>query len=248
MVYKWRTHKTLLRHMTHAPHGGIPWESVLVRHTINRKTGVVMAEDHTAELTDITINRPFKGQSPKEVLTVFFYWDPERTDIMVNYVACSLDMEMYLNITSELLNVYLNDPHLVPRSSYRKAIGEGVRTITYGAHTSLAAVQKSHKFVTNITVAENHQQALLLCHKLATLMPRSIPYLCITVVVLSTGEDLAPHRDIQNHRHFRLRLSHLGNGKEAFSKHMKTIYGLTRTPVINGLSWTPETHSTGLPL
>ena len=88
---------------------------------------------------------------------------------MVNYVACSLDLEeLYLNITNELLNVYLNDHHLVPRSSYRKAIGEGVRTITYGAHTSLVAVQKSHKFVTNMTTADNHQHALLLCHKLAT--------------------------------------------------------------------------------
>ena len=83
---------------------------------------------------------------------MFFYWDPERTDILVNYVACSLDLELYLNITSELLNLYLNDHHLVPRSSYRKAIGEGARTITYGAHTSLAALQKSHKFVTNIRV------------------------------------------------------------------------------------------------
>ena len=34
-------------------------------------------------------------------------------------------------------------------------------------------------------------------------MPRAIPHLSITVVILSTGEDLAPHRDIQNHRHFR---------------------------------------------
>ena len=34
-------------------------------------------------------------------------------------------------------------------------------------------------------------------------MPRSLPYLAITVVALSTGEELAPHRDIQNHRHFR---------------------------------------------
>ena len=196
------TQNTLQAYDTRTPRA-IPWESVVVRRTINRKTGVVMAEDYTEELTEVTINRPFKGHSPKEVLTVFFYWDPERTDHMVNYIACSLDLEMYLSITSELLNVLLNDPHLVPRSSYRKAIGEGVRTITYGAHTSLAALQKSHKFVTNITTADNHQRVLLLCHKLATLMPRSIPYLCITVVVLTTGEDLAPHRDIQNHRHFR---------------------------------------------
>ena len=196
------TQNTLQAYDTRTPRA-IPWDSVVVRRTINRKTGVVMAEDYTEELTENTINRPFKGHSPKEVLTVFFYWDPERTDHMVNYIACSLDLEMYLSITSELLNLLLNDPHLVPRSSYRKAIGEGVRTITYGAHTSLAALQKSHKFVTNITTADNHQRVLLLCHKLATLMPRSIPYLCITVVVLTTGEDLAPHRDIQNHRHFR---------------------------------------------
>ena len=118
-----------------------------------------MAEDSTAELTDVTLNRPFKGQSPKEVLTVFFYWNTERTEILVNFVACSLDLELHLNITGELLNLYLNDNHLVPRSSYRKAIGEGVRTITSGAHTSLAASQKSHKFVTNVTTADNHQPA-----------------------------------------------------------------------------------------
>ena len=34
-------------------------------------------------------------------------------------------------------------------------------------------------------------------------MPRCVPYLAITVVALSTGEELSPHRDIQNHRHFR---------------------------------------------
>ena len=196
------TQNTLQAYDTRTPRA-IPWDSVVVRRTINRKTGVVMAEDYTEELTEITLNRPFKGHSPKEVLTVFFYWDPDRTEHMVNYIACSLDLELYLSITSELLNLFLNDTHLVPRSSYRKAIGEGIRTITYGAHTSLAALQKSHKFVPNITTADNHQHALLLCHKLATLMPRSIPYLCITVVVLTTGEDLAPHRDIQNHRHFR---------------------------------------------
>ena len=119
------TQNTLQAYDTRTPRA-IPWESVVVRRTINRKTGVVMAQDYTAELTDVTLNRPFKGHSPKEVLTVFFDWDPERTNVMVNYVACSLDRELYLNITSELLNLFLNDHHLVPRSSYRKAIGEGV--------------------------------------------------------------------------------------------------------------------------
>ena len=137
------------------------------------------------------------------MLTVFFYWDSHRPQTSINYVAASIDLESYLAITQDLLNIYLNDPLLIPRSTYRKAIGEGVCTITYGAHTSLAAYKKSHKFITNITTAEKHESALMLCHKLATLMPRSVPYLAITVVALSTGEELAPHRDIQNHRHFR---------------------------------------------
>ena len=245
-MFKWRIHRTRYRHMTLEPHGefhGIQW---VVRRTINRKTGVVMAEDCTEELTEITLNRPFKGHTPKEVLTVFFYWDPERTDHMVNYIACSLDLEMYLSITSELLNLLFNDPHLLPRSSYRKAIGEGVRTFTYGAHTSLAALQKSHKLVTNITTADNHQRVLLLCHKLATLMPRSIPYLCITVVVLTTGEDLAPHRGHTKIINISvMRLSHSESGKVVSFKPMKMIYGSTTTLVINGLSWTPETPFTG---
>ena len=122
---------------------------------------------------------------------------------MFNYVEASTDQESYLAITQELLNIYLNDPQLIPRSTYRKAIGDGVRTITNGAHTSLAAQKKSHKFITNITTAERHEAALLLCHKLATLMPRCVPYLAIIVVALSTGEELAPHRDTQNHRHSR---------------------------------------------
>ena len=41
------------------------------------------------------------------------------------------------------------------------------------------------------------------CHKLATLMPEKFPYLSITVVHLTTGEALLPHKDVQNHRLFR---------------------------------------------
>ena len=146
---------------------------------------------------------PLCYDEPKQVLTVFCYWDSYRPHVSIKYIEASTDQELYLAITQDLLNLYLNDPMLIPRSSFRKAIGEGVRTITYGAHTSLAAQKKSHKFITTITTAERHEAALLLCHKLATLMPRSVPYLAITVVALSTGEELAPHRDIQKHRHFR---------------------------------------------
>ena len=193
---------TMTAHDSNPPKG-VDWSTVVLRRTINRKTGVVMSEDYIASLADEEINRQFQGKLPKEVLTVFFYWDSQRPHASINYVAASTDPESYLAITQDLLNIYLNDSVLIPRSTYRKAIGQGVRTITYGAHTSLAAYKKSHKFITNITTAERHEAALLLCHKLATLMPRSVPYLAITVVALSTGEELAPHRDIQNHRHFR---------------------------------------------
>ena len=193
---------TMTAHDSNPPKG-VDWDSVVLRRTVNRKTGVVMSEDYIASLEEEDLNRPFRGHVPKEVLTIFFYWDNYRSQVSVNYVEASIDQESYLAVTQDLLNIYFNDPVLIPRSTYRKAIGEGVRTITYGAHTSLAAYKKSHKFITNITTAERHELALLLCHKLATLMPRSVPYLAITVVALSTGEELAPHRDIQNHRHFR---------------------------------------------
>ena len=95
------------------------------------------------------------------MLTIFFYWDSYRSQVLVNFVEASIDQDSYLAVTQDLLNIYFNDPMLIPRSTYRKAIGEGVRTITYGAHTSLAAYKKSHKFITNITTAERHEAALL---------------------------------------------------------------------------------------
>ena len=99
--------------------------------------------------------------------------------------------------------MYGNDPKLIPRSTYRKNVGEGIRTITYGAHTSLVASERSGKFVTNVTTAVGHEMCLVKCHKLATLMPEKFPYLCITIVLLTTGKASLPHKDIQNHRLFR---------------------------------------------
>ena len=163
---------TMTAHDSNPPRG-MEWDSVVLRRTVNRKTGVVMSEDYIASLEEEDLNRPFRGHVPKEVLTIFFYWDSYRSQVTVNYVEASIDQDSYLAVTQDLLNIYFNDPMLIPRSTYRKAIGEGVRTITYGAHTSLAAYKKSHKFITNITTAERHEMALLLCHKLATLMPRS---------------------------------------------------------------------------
>ena len=148
---------TMTAHDSNPPNG-VDWSTVVLRRTINRKTGVVMSEDYISSLSDDEVNRGFQGHLPKEVLTVFFYWDSYRPQISVNYVEASTDQESYLAITQDLLNLYLNDPLLIPRSSYRKAIGEGVRTITYGAHTSLAAQKKSHKFIKkNITTAKKHE-------------------------------------------------------------------------------------------
>ena len=44
-------------------------------------------------------------------------------------------------------------------------------------------------------------------------MPEKFPYLCITVVHLTTGEALLPHKDTQNHRLFRNITRHLGIGR-----------------------------------
>ena len=46
-----------------------------VQRTIDRKTGVVMAEDVRCSMDETQIHRPFKSESPNEVLTVFFSWE-----------------------------------------------------------------------------------------------------------------------------------------------------------------------------
>ena len=114
-----------------SPLKGVNWDVVVLRRTINRKTGVVMSEDYIANMDDEDVNRPFQGHLPKEILTVFFYWDNYRPSVSLNFVEVSTDQESYLTLTQDLLNLYLNDPQLIPRSPYRKAIGEGVRTITW---------------------------------------------------------------------------------------------------------------------
>ena len=181
----------------------ISMDQVLVRRTIDRRTGVVMAEENVHELSTDEQTRRFLGKVPKEVLTIFFYWDGARVLPSINAVKATKGKSQYLNITNDLFNMYGNDPKLIPRSTYRKNVGEGIRTITYGAHTSLVASERSGKFVTNVTTAVGHEVCLAKCHKLATLMPEKFPYLSITVVHLTTGEALLPHKDIQNHRLFR---------------------------------------------
>ena len=46
----------------------------------------------------------------------------------------------------------------------------------------------------------NHHPTLTLCHQLPTTMPKPFPYLSITVLVLTDGEELSPHKEVQNHR------------------------------------------------
>ena len=157
-----------------------------------------MAEEVLCNLNHKKRQRQFQGESPKEILTVFFSW---KDDPLVAR-ACTLEVpsprDTYQSITSELLQRYSSDKHLLPKSTYRKAKGDGVRTITYWAHTSEAASGKSGRHVTKITEADIHQPTLTLCHRLAMTMPNPFPYLCITVVLLTDGEELSPH--IQSHR------------------------------------------------
>ena len=133
------TRKSMSRYDINPPID-VSWDSVLVRRTIDRKTGVVMAEDVRCSMDQSQLHRSFKGKSPKEVLTVFFSW--EETPTAHAGVASPGDKTRYDAISEELLQQYSQNIRLIPRSTYRKAIGEGVRTITYGAHTSNAASGK----------------------------------------------------------------------------------------------------------
>ena len=170
-----------------------------------------MAEDVLCSLNNTHLNRPLEGESPKEVLTVFFSWEENPIVQAMSTVNSPRDKTRYEAISVELMQQYSQNLRLIPRSTYRKAIGDGVRTITYGAHTSNAASGKSGKHVSLITESVNHNPTLTLCHRLATTMPKPFPYLSITVVVLTDGEELSPHRDIQNHRFYQNATISFGN-------------------------------------
>ena len=61
-----------------------------------------------------------------------------------------------------------NDPELIPDQHIER---EGVRTITYSAHTSLLHSERSKKFVTlYVTTAVGTCDVLMQCHKLAAFM------------------------------------------------------------------------------
>ena len=199
------TRKSMSRHDIQPPID-VAWDSVLVRRTIDRKTGVVMSEDVRCSMDQTQLHRAFKGESPKEVLTVFFSWEETPTVHAMSVVSHPGDKTRYDAISAELLQQYSQNIRLIPRSTYRKAIGEGVRTITYGSG-------KSGKHVTLITESVNHGPTLTLCHRLATTMPSPFPYLSVTVVLLTDGEELSPRKDVQNHRLHQNATISMGNWK-----------------------------------
>ena len=104
-----------------------------VRRTIDRRTGVIIAEENVHDLPVEERTRRLLGQVPKEILTVFFYWDGDGVLPSVNTVRATKGKSQNLALTNDLFNMYGNDPKLIPRSTYRKNVGEGIRNITYGA-------------------------------------------------------------------------------------------------------------------
>ena len=58
---------TMTAHDSNPPKG-VDWDSVVLRRTVNRKTGVVMSEDYLASL-----------EEEDQVLTIFFHWDNYRS-------------------------------------------------------------------------------------------------------------------------------------------------------------------------
>ena len=72
----------------------VAWDSVVVRRTIDRKTGVVMAEEAVWSLNASQKNRPLKGESPKEILTVFFSWEDTPTVQAMSYVEVETRKDM----------------------------------------------------------------------------------------------------------------------------------------------------------
>ena len=106
-------------------------DQILVRRTVDRRTGVVIAEENVHDLTAEEQTRKLLGQVPKEILTIFFYWDGNRVSPSANTVRATKGKSQYLTLTDDLFNMYCNDPKLIPRSTYRKNVGEGVRTITH---------------------------------------------------------------------------------------------------------------------
>ena len=95
------------------------WDQILVRRTVDRRTGVVIAEENVHDLTSDDQTRRLLGSFPKEILTAFLYWDGDRILPSVNVVKATNGKSLYLSLTNDLFNLYGNDPKLIPRATYR---------------------------------------------------------------------------------------------------------------------------------
>ena len=73
----------------------IVWDQVLVRRTVDRRTGVVIAEENVHDLPKEDQTRRLLGEVPKEVLTVLFYWDGDRISPSLNVVRATKGKSLY---------------------------------------------------------------------------------------------------------------------------------------------------------
>ena len=127
MFQQWEDHITVscgrktISNFDIAPPIPVSWESVVVRRTIDRRTGVIMAEEALCNLDHKKRQRQFQGESPKEILTVFFSWNDDPLVARVCALEVPSPRDTYQSITSELLQRYSSDKHLLPKSTYRKA-------------------------------------------------------------------------------------------------------------------------------
>ena len=71
-------------------------------------------------------------------------------------------------------------------------------------------------------------------------MPVFVPFLSITIVVLSTGEELGPYRDIQNNRHCRNATISFGQWTGGVLQLWNGSSGKTGIPVTIGQCWMHE--------
>ena len=67
----------------------ITWDQVLIRRTVDRRTGVVLPEEHVHSLSAEEQTRRLSGNVPKETLTVFLFWDGERSLPSLNVVKAT---------------------------------------------------------------------------------------------------------------------------------------------------------------
>ena len=94
--------KSMSRYDTKPPIS-VSWDSVVVRRTIDRKTGVVLGGRRRVFIEPRQLNRPFKGASPKEVLTVFFSWEESPIVQAMSTVTSPGDRTRYEAISVELM-------------------------------------------------------------------------------------------------------------------------------------------------